>query len=212
MLAHRLGMCYNTLMNVIYTYRDVPYLNLTNRCPCRCVFCLRETQQGMGDAATLWHNQEPAWLDIEQALQSFDFAGAGEAVFCGYGEPTCALENLTRAAAWLREHHPQLRLRLNTNGLGDLLHGRAIAADFAGLIDSVSISLNAPNAARYHDLVRTTWGEEAFAAVLAFAQAAKQYIPDVVLSVVDVLSDEEIAQCQAIADGLGLPLRVRAME
>jgi TatD family-associated radical SAM protein len=199
-------------MNIIYTFQDAPYINLTNRCPCRCTFCLRETQQGVGGAATLWHEKEPIWLEIEQALQSFDFSGAGEVVFCGYGEPTCALENLLRTAAWLREHHPQLHQRLNTNGLGDLLHGRAIAADFAGLIDSVSISLNAPNAARYHELVRTNWGEAAFDVMLGFAQAAKKHIPHVVLSVVDVLDDDEIAQCQAIAENMGLALRVRAME
>ncbi|MCL2195146.1 MAG: TatD family nuclease-associated radical SAM protein [Oscillospiraceae bacterium] len=199
-------------MNIIYTYHNTPYLNLTNRCPCRCVFCLRETQQGVGSAATLWHAKEPAWADIEQALLGFDFSGAGEVVFCGYGEPTCALEHLRRAAAWLREHHPQLKLRLNTNGLGDLIHGRAVAGELAGLIDSVSISLNAPNAGRYHALVRTKWGEAAFDAVLAFARAAKKHIPHVVLSVVDVLTDEEIAQCQAIADELGVPLRVRGVE
>jgi len=176
------------------------------------VFCLRETQQGVGSAASLWHEKEPAWPEIEQALQAYDFTGAGEAVFCGYGEPTCALENLIRAAAWLRERHPQLHLRLNTNGLGDLLHGRAIASDFAGLIDTVSISLNAPNAAHYHALVRTKWGEAAFDAVLDFVRACKQHIPHVVLSVVDMLSDVEIAQCRAIADELGVPLRVRAME
>ncbi|MCL2445466.1 MAG: TIGR04100 family radical SAM protein [Oscillospiraceae bacterium] len=199
-------------MNIIYTFQGKPYINLTNRCPCRCVFCLRETQQGVGSADSLWHKKEPTWSDIEQALRSFDFAGAGEVVFCGYGEPTCALENLLHTAAWLREHHPQRHLRLNTNGLGDLLHGRAIAGDFAGLIDSVSISLNAPNAARYHDLVRTKWGEAAFDAMLTFTRDCKMHIPRVVLSVVDVLDDEEVAQCEIIAEQLGVPLRIRAIE
>ena len=199
-------------MSIIYTYGGNPYLNLTNRCPCRCVFCLRETQQGVGNATSLWHKKEPTWPEIEQALRAFDFSGAGEVVFCGYGEPTCALDNLKRTATWLREHHSRLLLRLNTNGLADLFHGRPVTHELAGLIDSVSISLNAPNAVRYHELVRTKWGELAFTAMLQFARDCKTHIPHVALSVVDVLSDEEIVQCQTIADELGLPLRVRAAE
>ena len=184
-------------------------MNLTNQCPCACVFCVRGLQDGVGSAHSLWHEDDPTWDAIERALASWDFGAAQEVVFCGYGEPMCALEHLKQAAGWLRQNYPHLKLRLDTNGLGDLIHGRPTACELAGLIDAVSISLNAPNAARYHELVRSCWGEAAFDAMLQFARDCQVHIPSVTFSVVSVLTEEEIAQCREIAARFGAPLRVR---
>ena len=197
------------MAHIVYTFGGKPYLNLTNQCPCDCTFCVRNLKDGPGSVHSLWHEDEPTWDAVEQALTRWDFSTAQEAVFCGYGEPMCALEHLKLAARWLKERHPQLKLRLNTNGLGDLIHGRPTACELAGLIDSVSISLNAPNAARYHELVRSRWGEAAFDAMLQFARDCLAHIPSVKFSVVNVLTEEEIAQCREIARGMGVALRVR---
>lgn len=197
------------MADIIYNYGGKPYLNLTNRCPCACTFCIRSQAEGIGSARSLWHQGDPTWEEIELALERADFSRAKEAVFCGYGEPFCALENLRRSAQWLKDNYPRLALRVNTNGLGDLIHGRPTAAALEGLIDVMSISLNAPNAARYQQLVQASYGEAAFEAMLRFAADCAARYPKVVLSVVDVLSPEEIAQCRAIAEGLSLPLRVR---
>jgi len=195
--------------NIIYTFRGKPYFNLTNQCSCACVFCLRNTQEGVGSANTLWHESEPSWEDIEHALEQFDFAGVEEAVFCGYGEPLCAFDNLKRSAIWLKERCPGISLRVDTNGLGDLINGRPVVRELEGLVDTICVSLNAPNAARYHELCRSCYGEAAYGAMLRFAAACKEAIPRVVFSVVDVISPEEIEQCRAIAEGMGIPLRVR---
>ena len=40
-------------MSIIYRYGNEYYINMTNRCPCRCVFCLRNTTPALGDAETL---------------------------------------------------------------------------------------------------------------------------------------------------------------
>ena len=195
--------------DIVYTFGGRPYLNLTNQCHCACVFCLRNTQDGVGSARSLWHEADPAWEEVELALERRDFSRVKEAAFCGYGEPLCALENLKRAARWLKDNYPHLLLRVDTNGLGDLIHGRPVAQELDGLIDIVSISLNAPDAARYHQLVRSPWGEAAYEALLKFTRDCQEYIPSVKFSVVNVLADEEIARCHEIAQGMGIPLRVR---
>jgi len=197
------------MSEIIYSYGGKPYLNITNQCPCACVFCVRSVSDGVGSARSLWHSTDPTWPEIETALAQYNFTSAGEAVFCGYGEPLCALENLKQTAAWLKANHPHLKLRLNTIGLGDLIHARPVASELAGLIDVISNSLNAPNAARYHALVRSPWGEAAFEAMLKFARDCQSCIPVVKFSVVNVLTEEEIALCQEIASNMGISLRVR---
>jgi len=199
------------MAEIIYTYNNKPYLNLTNRCPCACKFCIRAVKDSVGSAETLWHDSDPAWDDIRHALESSEalFFNAGEAVFCGYGEPMCAFENLKKAARWLKERFPNLALRVNTNGLGDLINESPTAHELKGLIDTVSISLNAPNAQRYHELVRPRFGEGAFCAMLHFARDCRECIPNVKFTVVDVLTPVEIEECQLIADKMGIPLRVR---
>ena len=103
--------------------------------------------------------------------------------------------------------------RINTNGLGNLVNCRDIAPDFKGLIDTVSISLNTPNADRYHELVRSRFGDQSFQAMLDFAKECTQYVPHVVMTTVDTtLSKEEEAQCQAICDQLGVTYRIRPWE
>jgi len=197
------------MADIIYEYKGNPYLNITNKCPCACVFCVRGQARGLGSAENLWHERDPSWEEILAALEQYDFSRAGEAVFCGYGEPFYALEHLSRAASWLKERFPAIKLRVNTNGLGDLIHQRGTAGDLAGLIDTISISLNAPDAARYDALCRPQFGKAAFDAIRNFAKQCKEIYPRVICSVVDVLSPEEIERCHAIAQEIGIPLRVR---
>ncbi|MDR1928062.1 MAG: TIGR04100 family radical SAM protein [Oscillospiraceae bacterium] len=197
------------MADIVYTFAGKPYLNLTNACPCACTFCIRSAADGVGTAQSLWHQRDPSWEEIKAALEGYDFSRAREAVFCGYGEPFCALEMLQKTARRLKERYPGMALRVNTNGLGDLINQKPTAAALAGLVDAFSISLNAPNAARYQELCRTRFGEAAFDAVLRFARECKSIYPKVILSAVDVITPAEIAQCRKIAEELGLPLRLR---
>ncbi len=197
------------MADILYTYHGNVYFNITNRCDCNCVFCVRKEKDALGSAEEMWHAADPSFAEIRSAVDAFDFSGHTEAVFCGYGEPTCAYDNLIATARYMKERHPQVRLRLNTNGLGERYNQKPIAAEMATCIDAVSISLNAPTAARYQEVTRPRY-ENAFADMLSFAKKAKELFQSVQFTVVSILSAEEIAASQKLADELGIPLRVRA--
>ncbi|WP_101909411.1 TIGR04100 family radical SAM protein [Marasmitruncus massiliensis] len=193
---------------IAYTVGDGIYLNLTNRCPCRCVFCIRQEQDTVGDSGSLWLKKEPTTDEVLEALASYDLGSYREIVFCGYGEPMEQLDVLLEVCRRIRAIS-SLPIRVNTNGLADLIHKKPTAPLLEGLVDTVSISLNAPNRQRYHEVVQSIYGLPAFDSMLQFAVSCKSYVPHVMFTVVDILSEEEIAACRQLASGLGIPLRVR---
>lgn len=197
------------MSEILYIYGGKLYANLTNRCPCRCSFCIRGQADGLGSAQSLWLEHDPSWEEIQKAFESYDLKKYGEVIFCGYGEPMCALDHLLKACQYLKGLPFPVKTRLNTNGLGDLIQGRPTAPLLKGWIDAVSISLNAPDAERFNTLCRPSFGTDAYEAMLHFAEECKEVIPKVQFSVVDVISPEEIDRCRKIAEGMGIPLRVR---
>jgi radical SAM enzyme (TIGR04100 family) len=199
-------------MTILYKVHNNLYVNLTNRCSSACTFCLRQTRDHMEDSNSLWLDHEPSVDEVREEFRKFDMSAFEEVVFCGFGEPTERFDDLIEVARFVKEqyHKP---IRINTNGQGDLINHRRIAPEMKGLIDTVSISLNTPNADKYHALVRSQFGEKAFDAMLAFAKDARQYVPNVVLTTVDTtLTKEEEAQCRKICDDLGVTYRIRPWE
>ncbi len=195
------------MADILYTYKNQVYANITNRCDCSCTFCVRSLKDAVGDSETLWHRTEPTLAEIKKAIDSFDFSAYSELVYCGYGEPTCALDNLLKSAAYVKERYP-VAIRLNTNGLGNLYHGRNIVPELAQVVDSVSISLNAPTADKYQAVTRPQF-ENAYPALLEFAALSQAAFQHTQLSIVDVLPADEIAACRKIADERGICLKVR---
>lgn len=195
------------MADILYTYKNQVYANITNRCDCSCTFCVRSLKDAVGDSETLWHRTEPTLAEIKRAIDSFDFSAYSELVYCGYGEPTCALDNLLKSAAYVKERYP-VAIRLNTNGLGNLYHGRNIVPELAQVVDSVSISLNAPTAEKYQAVTRPQF-ENAYPALLEFAALSQAAFQHTQLSIVDVLPADEIAACRKIADERGICLKVR---
>lgn len=199
-------------MTILYKVHNNLYVNLTNKCPCACTFCLRQTMDHVGESDSLWLDREPTLEEIIADFDNFNVLSFDELVFCGFGEPTERLDVLLEVARYFKDtyHKP---IRINTNGLGSLINKRDIAPELEGLIDTVSISLNTPNADRYHELVRSRFGDQSFDAMLAFARECTRYVPHVVLTTVDTtLSKEEEKQCQAICDELGVTYRIRPWE
>lgn len=196
------------MSDILYTYKDNLYINLTNQCPCSCTFCIRSQQKGLGTADDLWLDKDPTVEQVIQGFEQFPLKDFREVIFCGYGEPFCALDNMLAVSDYIHANS-SCKVRVNTNGLGDLIHKKPTAHLLQGHLDAVSISLNAPDAQRYLEVTRPSFGIGSFDAMLRFAQDCQKYVPEVKLSIVDVLSPEEIAQCQAVAGRVGVPLRIR---
>ncbi len=196
---------------LVYPIRRSLYLNLTNRCTADCGFCTRLTHPVVkGHNLALRREQEPTAAELIAAIEARGGAGAWEEfVFCGYGEPMMRLDELKAVAGWLKERGA--RVRVNTNGHADLWHKRPTASELRGLVDVVSISLNADNAAQYAAIVRPAWGERSFQGLLDFARDAARVVPEVVFTVVDDGSID-IEGCRRIAAEYGVPLRVRLLD
>lgn len=200
-------------MTIVYDVHDGLYINLTNRCPCACTFCLRQTMDTVGQSGGLWLEHEPSLEEVKQAIDGVDLKHYTEIVFCGFGEPTERLDTLLQTAAYIKQVCPDKKIRINTNGLGDLVNGEPIAPKMRGLIDVVSVSLNTPNAEEYLELTRSKFGAQSFDAMLAFAKSAGEQGIEVVMTTVDTtISHEEEAQCQAICDRIGARYRIRPWE
>ena len=198
------------MADILYTFENKVYVNITNACPCRCNFCIRNNGNSVGEAETLWFDAHhmPSYSEIEAAIEAWDFSGyTDDVVFCGYGEPTCAYENLLKAAKLLKSKG--LKTRLNTNGLSDLINKKPTAKELCEVMDTISISLNAPTAKKYEDLCHPSFGEPSFAAMLQFAKDCKACGENLKFTVVDVISKEDIEACRKIAADMGIPYRVR---
>ncbi|MFQ6791618.1 TatD family nuclease-associated radical SAM protein [Thomasclavelia sp.] len=187
------------------------YLNSTNRCNCACTFCLRNTKE-MIENNSLWLKEEPTVKQIIAEFEKYDLNAFKEVVFCGFGEPLMRHDDLMEVARYLKKRRNTLPIRINTNGLANKAANKDITSDFAGLIDTVSISLNAPNKEEYYQLTRAKYGIDSFDEMLDFTKKCRQYVDNVVLTVVDIIGDEKIAACQKIADDLKVTLRVRPFE
>lgn len=199
-------------MNISYEIGNKLYLNITNKCPCNCTFCIRNNGDGAYGSDPLWLEHQPTIDEVIANLKTRDLDSYAEIIFCGYGEPTCELEILKTTAAYIRSVS-KTPIRLNTNGLGNLVNKRDIAPDFEGLLDTVSVSLNASDSEAYDKVTRPSFkGVDCFEEMLKFAERVKLFVPNAMLTVVDVIGEEEIAKSQAIADKVGIQLRVREYE
>ncbi len=195
-------------MNIIaYPIGDSLYLNLTNRCTNACTFCVRTTTDG-GMGYDLWIDKEPTVAEMVEDIKLKGVENYKELVLCGYGEPTERFDDMLETVRQIKKEYP-VKVRLNTNGHANLIKGESVAHKMKGLIDIVSISLNAPDAKKYNEICNCQYGEEGFYAMLDFAKEAKEYVPEVIFSVVDVMDKEDIALCQKIAEDIGVKFRVR---
>jgi TatD DNase family protein len=199
------GLSPPSTVGIAYPIRHSLYLNLTNRCTNSCIFCQRqEFPYVMGHNLKLEH--EPTLREVLSAVK--DAKSYQEVVFCGYGEPLLRLNLVKEVAKQLKGRG--IKVRINTNGLGNLIHGRNILPELAGLVDVLSVSLNAEDAEKYQELCRPPWGKESYAAIKSFIREAKRYIPRVIATVVDHPA-VDVERCRQVAEEeLGVGFRLRA--
>ena len=199
-------------MTILYEVHNNLYINLTNKCPCNCTFCLRQTRDHMDDSGSLWLEREPSVQEIIDTFTNWNVEKYDEIVFCGFGEPTERIDTIVEVAAYLKANYNK-PLRINTNGLGNLVNNKDITPMLKDLIDTISISLNTPNKERYFEITRSRFGIESFDAMLDFAKKAAAYVPNVILSTVETtITKEEEKECQKICDELGVTYKIRPYE
>lgn len=196
-------------MTVTYTHGSSLYVNVTNRCSNRCDFCVRTQADGYY-SDSLWLEREPSCDEIISEIIKSEPDKFDSLVFCGYGEPTERLDDIIYVAKTVKKAFPFLPIRLNTNGQSDLICGKSTAPLFKDAFDTVSISLNAPDAKGYDNVCHSRFGPSAFDAILSFASELKKYVPNVVFSAVrGSISDDDLEKCKEVAKLCGIPLRIR---
>lgn len=193
----------DTRGRLAYPIGDVLYLNITNQCSNRCSFCIRNISPFV-KGHFLKFAQEPTFDEILQAIA--DPTGFSEVVFCGYGEPTMRLDILKQVARYLKGKGA--RVRLDTNGQGDLINGKKILPELGGLIDALSISLNTASPTQYNSMCRPSFGKRAYAAILEFIKQARDLIGEVEVTAVEMPAID-LEACRRLAVELGVGLRVR---
>ena len=201
------------MMTISYEYEGALYVNLTNRCDCACVFCLRHNgHKGSIYADDLWLEHEPTREEALDDLRKRDLPSYRVLVFCGFGEPMFRTDDILGLVDRRKEEVPGLPpVRINTNGHANLIQGRDVTADLAGRIDTVSISLNGSTAEEYCAVTQPKDGVRGWEAMLDFTRRATAYVPHVVMTIVDKdKTPEEIQRCRTLAESLGARLRVRA--
>ncbi len=190
---------------IAYKIRDSLYLNITNRCTSKCSFCIK-FHSDFVKGHNLRLAGEPSADELKSAIG--DPALYKEVVFCGYGEPLLRLDAVKEVAAWIKEKGG--KVRINTNGHGNLIHKKNILPELQGLTDSMSISLDAQDEETYNKICNPAF-KNAFAEVVNFIREAKKYIPDVQATVVTA-EGVDVEKCKELADSLGVKLRVRRLD
>lgn len=189
--------------SIAYKIRNSLYLNITNRCSNHCSFCAK-----FNDFLVKGHflklNHEPSADEVMSAIG--DPSGYAEIVFCGYGEPLLRLDLVREVAGRLKK--TGCRVRINTDGQANLVYGRNILPELAGLVDAISVSLNAADAETYQQLCASPFGSAGFAGVCDFLIEAKKHIPTVVASAVTVPGIDTEA-VRRLAESLGVIFRER---
>lgn len=200
------------MADIIYTLEGGVYLNITNKCPCNCAFCIRTKGDAVGEAEKLWFDTEPTIDEIKDAINAFDFSSVENAVFCGYGEPTNAYDNLIESAKYIKSINPSIKLRLNTNGLSDLINEKPTAKELSEIFDCISVSLNEPTSEKYDKITRNIYKGRAFDAMLDFTKECVKYCKNVHMTVVDVISAEDIEESRRVCESTGAKFIVRSFE
>ncbi len=194
---------------ITYVIKNSLCINITNHCTNKCDFCIKERIGGDIGIEDLTFERDPSLDDILFEVTSSNLNKYNEIVFCGYGEPTCRLYDMLTICKKIKEI-TDTPIRVNTNGHASMILGEDTSPLFRGLVDCVSISLNAADDLTYEKLCHPKFGENAYIGVLKFARDIIKYVPEVILTVNgECIGDADIARCADIAANIGAKFQVR---
>jgi TatD DNase family protein len=195
-----------------YYLENSMYINVTNLCTNKCVFCIRDATDSVGGVNLVLEEENFTHENIIKEIAETFQENTKEIVFCGYGEPLMKLDIVKEVAKFIKENYSDIPVRVNSNGHGNLIHKRNIVPELVGLIDKISISLNAENAELYAELAKPCYEKEkAFEAVKDFISECVKNGIDTTATVVTGFQDYKInvEECQKITETLGAKFRVR---
>jgi len=193
---------------LVYKLENKIYINLTNRCTNDCIFCLRKDKDDVC-GQTLWLDSEDfSAEDVIEQLKTFELSS--EVIFCGYGEPLLKFEILRQVAKYIKENYPDIKIRINTNGHANFIYKKNVIPELAGLIDEISVSLNASDSDEYDELSQPKF-KNAYDEVKKFIKCCSDSGIKTVASIVDGYKGQrlDVEKCRQIAADLGAELRVR---
>ncbi len=182
------------------------YVNLTNKCSNNCVFCIRTTVDDIKGKNMWLDNENFSASDVLKQFENFNTPK--EVVFCGYGEPLMKFDILKEVATALKEKG--IKIRINTNGTGNIINKKDIVPELAKFTDEISISLNAPSQEQYDEISKPKL-KNTFAEMLDFTKKSVENNIRTTLTVVDEYPDYklDIEACKKIANEIGADFRVR---
>jgi len=143
-------------------------------------------------------------IDAIGAPEQYD-----EVVFCGFGEPTLRLNVLLEVAHAVKGRGT--RVRVNTDGLSNLVHKHDTLPALGECVDALSVSMNAQNKAVY-DFHCCPNLPGSYEAMLDFLKAAPRFISDVTATAIDGLEGVDIEACETLARELGVNFRRRVLD
>lgn len=192
---------------VTYTIDDRLYINLTDRCTLSCDFCPKTNGHWEVHDYNLQITHRP---EVEEIIAEIgDPTRYRQIVFCGYGEPTLRLKPLLAIASWVKERGGSVRI--NTDGLANLVHKRNVLPEMKGKIDALSVSMNAQNAEIYNRHCQPAL-PGAYEAMLEFLRLAPEYLPEVTATAIEGLEGVDMDACAALATQLGVKFRRRVLD
>ena len=194
----------NKLNTISYVYGDNLYLNITNRCMMACPYCIKHKWANDFRGNDLKLKKEPTVREVIKSIG--DPKKYNEIIFCGYGDALVSPEYVVEISKWIKENGG--KVRINTAGLANRYHGKNILPALNGFVDVISISLNGSNPKEFNEFNRPMFKEESFDEIIKFAKLAKEYIPAVVITAVE-LPGLDISKIEKIAKDAGINFRVR---
>lgn len=205
------GMTKN--LNLVYTLDGKIYINLTNKCSNRCLFCIRNLSNEV-EGKNLWLDNEN--FDFSAVVEQFKVVAeknpeAKEVVFCGFGEPLIKFDMFCDVSKFIKENYSDIKIRVNTNGQANLIHKKNIIPTLAKYADAVSISLNAENKEKYNFISQPSDKENAYQAVLDFIKGCTETGIETSASIVSAFdkASVDVVECERICRSLGVKFRNR---
>lgn len=197
--------------NLVYLLEGKIYINLTNNCTNKCLFCIRNLKDDVCGANLWLKNDTVSAQEVISQLKQIK-KDEKDIVFCGYGEPTLKLDVLKEVARFIKDNYKDVKIRVNTNGHANFVYERNILPELKGLVDEFSVSLNAADEDVYKVLTQPNIKTQTpLKEVKQFIKESVNQGFETTASVVCGYQDYDVKpqECEKIAKELGAKFRVR---